>query len=187
MREIIPGNLIMLQSYRGEHIHPLREAVLASIPELPRYETWAHAAYSLNEAEDYVTWWRQAQERGQAYYFAVEAPETGLLLGSCGLGDLIMDHRRASLGFWIRQDYTSRGYATDAAQALITWGFQERGLNRIELEIAVGNKASRRVAEKLGAVFEGVLRQRLLLPEGPTDTAIYALLSEEWRPPQLPD
>ncbi|MBN2554444.1 MAG: GNAT family N-acetyltransferase [Anaerolineales bacterium] len=157
MQEIIPRNLIVLHTYREEHIHPLREAVLTSIPELPRHETWAHTAYTLEEAEDFVTWWRRAQESGQAYYFAVEASETGLLLGRCGLSDLVMDHRRASLGFWIRQDYTSRGCATDAARALLTWGFQELGLNRKELEIAVGNAASRRVAEKLGAVFEDVL------------------------------
>lgn len=182
MEEQIAGRRINLCAYREDHVGPLHAAVLASIPELPRYETWAHAAYSLQEAGEYVEWWRQARERGQAYYFAVEATDTGLLLGSCGLSDLLHDHRRASLGFWIRQDFTNQGFATEAARALLTWGFQKLGLNRIELEIAVGNQASRRVADKLGAVYEGTLRQRLLLPEGATDTAIYSALREEWLP-----
>jgi len=182
MEEKITGRRINLCAYREDHVEPLHSAVLASVPELPQYETWAHAAYSLEEAAQYVSWWRQARERGQAYYFAVEAADTGLFLGSCGLSDLVLDHQRAGLGFWIRQDFTNRGYATEAARIVMEWGLRELNLNRIELEIAVRNRASRRVAEKLGAVYEGTLRQRLFLPEGAVDTAIYSVLRDEWLP-----
>jgi len=180
----IPAGRINLCAYAERHIEPLHAAVLASIPELPTYETWAHAAYSLEEAAQYVNWWRQARDRKQAYYFAVEECDTGRLLGSCGISDLLHDHHRAGLGFWIRQDFTNQGYATEAAKAVLALGFRELELNRIELEIAVNNQASRRVAEKLGTVYEGTLRQRLFLPAGPVDTAIYSALRDEWLPLQ---
>jgi len=174
MRETASGKLVSVHAFAPEHIEPLREAVLDSIPELPCYETWAHADYTLEEAAEYVDWWRETRIAGSAYYFAVSELGSGALLGSCGLSDLVREHRRAGLGFWIRQSRTGEGFATDAARTVMQLGFEDLDLNRIELEIAVDNAASRRVAEKLGCVFEGILRQRLMLPAGPTDTAIYA-------------
>jgi len=174
MRETASGKLVSVHAFVPEHIEPLREAVLDSIPELSRYETWAHAGYTLEEAAEYVNWWRETRTAGSAYYFAVLELGSDVLLGSCGLSDLVSEHRRAGLGFWIRQSRTGEGFATDAARTVMQFGFEDLGLNRVELEIAVDNAASRRVAEKLGCVFEGVLRQRLILPAGPTDTAIYA-------------
>jgi RimJ/RimL family protein N-acetyltransferase len=66
--------------------------------------------------------------------------------------------------------------ATGSARAVIEAGFAHLGLNRIELLIAVDNAASRRVAAKVGAVHEGTLRKRLILPAGPTDMALYAVV-----------
>lgn len=176
MREMISGELVVARAYQEEHIDPLFTAVSESIPELARYETWCHPGYTREEAAHYVAWWRKAWPEESAFYFAVEEQGTGHFLGSCGLSDLCMEHRRAALGFWIRSTRTGKGYATDAARAVMRLGFEELGLARIELEIAVDNGASRRVAEKLGCTMEGVLRQRLILPAGPTDTAIYSLL-----------
>ncbi len=173
------GEKVRVRAYAREHIEPLHQAVLDSIPELPRYETWAHAGYTLEEATEYVNWWRDCWSRKSGYYFAVEERASGVFLGSCGLSDLSMEHRRAGLGFWVRQNRTNEGFATDAARVVMQLGFEDLGLNRIELEIAVDNAPSRRIAEKLGCSLEGILRRRLILPAGPTDTVIYALLREE--------
>jgi RimJ/RimL family protein N-acetyltransferase len=179
MRDTAVGEKVRVRAYAREHVKPLHQAVLDSIPELPRYETWAHADFTLRDAADYVNWWRDCWSRKQAYYFAVEERDSGVFLGSCGLSDLSMEHRHAGLGFWIRQNRTNKGFATDAARVVMQLGFEHLRLNRIELEIAVDNAASRRIAEKLGCSLEGILRRRLILPAGPTDTAIYAILRED--------
>jgi RimJ/RimL family protein N-acetyltransferase len=179
MRGTTSGQLVTVRAYQEEHIDVLFAAVSESIPELARFETWCHPGYTREEAARYVNWWRKAWIEGNAFYFAVEEQGTGTFLGSCGLSALCIEHKRAALGFWIRSSRTGRGYATDAARAVMRLGFEDLALARIELEIAVDNAASRRVAEKLGCKLEGVLRQRLILPAGPTDTAIYALLRED--------
>jgi RimJ/RimL family protein N-acetyltransferase len=54
--------------------------------------------------------------------------------------------------------------------------FQETDLMRLEIVCAVGNVRSQRVAEKVGALREGVLRNRLLLPSGPSDAVMFSLV-----------
>ena len=109
-------------------------------------------------------------------FYSLEELATGDFLGSCGLSGLLRDHRRAGLGYWIRSDRTGHGFATDAARTVMHFGFTELGLNRIEVECAVDNVASRRVVEKLGCFQEGILHSRLILPAGATDTVMYAVV-----------
>jgi RimJ/RimL family protein N-acetyltransferase len=154
----------------------VHEAALESVAEVSPYETWCHEGYTLDEAAEYADWWDRAWDRGSAYYFAATDEATGRYLGSCGLCPIEREHATAGLGFWVRTSETGRGAATAAARLVADAGFEHLGLNRIELLIAVQNTASRRVAEKLGAVCEGTLRKRLVLPAGPTDMAMYALV-----------
>jgi len=176
MRETASGELVAMRAYQLDHIDRLYEAVLESIPELSQYETWCHPGYTRDEAAEYVNWWRKMWNEERAYYLAVEDLQSGEFLGSCGLTDLSVEHRRASLGFWIRSSRTGKGFATDAARTVIRLSFEDLGLDRIEIEAAVNNTPSRRIAEKLGCRLEGILRRRLILPAGPTDTAMYSLL-----------
>ena len=149
---------------------------MESVPEVSPYETWCHEGYTLDEAAEHAGGWDRAWEAGSAYYFAVGDEATGRYLGSCGLCPIEREHATAGLGFWVRTSATGRGVATTAARLVAAAGFDHLGLNRIELLIAVQNTASRRVAEKLGAACEGTLRKRLVLPAGPTDMAMYALV-----------
>lgn len=179
MRDRAPGKLVTVQAYCPGHIDKLFAAVTESIGELSRYETWCHPGYTREEAAKYVNWWREAWSTNNAYYFAVEDINTGEFLGSCGLSDYLREHKRAGLGFWIRTSQTGQGYATEAAYLVGKLGFEDLGLQRIELESAVDNHASRRVIEKLGCTFEGLLHCRLQLPNGPADTAMYCWLRKD--------
>jgi len=152
---------------------------LESIPEVAQYETWCHSGFTRNDATEYVNWWRQAWTSGDAFYFAVEERDTGTLVGSCGLSSICREHRRAGLGYWIRTGSTGNGFATEAARLVARFGFDDLDLARVEVEVSVDNMASLRVAEKLGCAREGVLHQRLILPAGPTDTLMFALLREK--------
>lgn len=176
MRDRLSGELVTVRAYREQDIDALFAAVSESIPDVARYETWCHPGFARSEAAEYVQWWRKSWLARSAFYFAVEDSKSGTLVGSCGLGDVCAEHRRASLGYWIRSDSTGRGFATAAARAVVRLGFEDLDLARIEVEVSVDNIASLRVAEKLGAVREGILRQRLILPAGPTDTVMFALL-----------
>ena len=176
--ETLTGDGLSLRRYRPADAPGLLEAVLESVAEVAPFETWCHEDYTLPEAADHVGGWDQAWEAGEAYYFAVLDGAGGRYLGSCGLCPIEHPHSTAGLGFWVRTSATGRGVATSAARLVAAFGFTELGLHRIEMMVAVHNLASRRVAEKVGAVYEGTLRRRLVLPAGPTDMAMYALVRD---------
>ncbi|MGC4090987.1 MAG: GNAT family protein [Polyangiaceae bacterium] len=69
-----------------------------------------------------------------------------------------------------------KGLAPLAVRQLIEWTFSHTVLNRLEIVVAVGNTRSLRVAEKVGAQREALLRQRLFLQGRPTDAQMFALL-----------
>jgi ribosomal-protein-alanine N-acetyltransferase len=92
-----------------------------------------------------------------AMWATVFKPE-GVYIGRCGIyphfnhDDAIIDGE-ASLGLYIATEYWGRGFATEAGQAFIKFGFDELKLNRIVTMVQVGNDASVRVLEKLGFIL----------------------------------
>ena len=68
-----------------------------------------------------------------------------------------------------------------AVRLVAQLAFEDLGLIRLEISTRADNAASRRVAEKLGAVLEGVLRSTTMTPSGPVDCLMYGLLPHELR------
>ena len=85
----------------------------------------------------------------------------------------------------MRTSAAGRGVATAAAQLLIPFGFDTLGLQRIEIVAAVDNLGSQRVAQKLGAVREGVLRHSLFLNGSPRDAILYSILPSDLPLPEV--
>ncbi|HJR51618.1 MAG TPA: GNAT family protein, partial [Gemmatimonadales bacterium] len=109
-----------------------------------------------------------------AYEFAIWGE--GRYLGGCGISQISATNRFANLGYWVRASAMGRGVAPAAARLAAEFAFQHTDLVRLEIVCAVGNVRSQRVAEKLGAVREGVLRSRLFLPSGPSDAVMFSLV-----------
>ena len=98
------------------------------------------------------------------------------MLGGCGINQINPMQRLANLGYWVRTSATGRGVAPAAVREVAAYAFRETDLIRLEIVVAVGNTRSQRVAEKVGATREGVLRSRVLLPSGPSDAVMYSLV-----------
>jgi ribosomal-protein-alanine N-acetyltransferase len=92
------------------------------------------------------------------------------------------DHRRAELGYWVGRPFWNRGYATEAARAVIAFGFDALALNRIHAAHLTRNPASGRVLVKAGMRFEGILRQHVIKWDRPEDVAVYAVLRADVPP-----
>ncbi len=172
---LIAGDLT-LRRYRIEDAAPVCDAVLESGSDLSRYETWAAPGFSVEEAARYVGWWISGWDDESARYFGVWRADR--YLGSCGLSSIDRAHRVAGLGFWVRSSETGRGVATAAAKAVVRFGFEHLELSRIEVMAAVDNEASLRVAAKVGAAREGILRRRLVLGGVATDAVMMAVLRD---------
>lgn len=118
----------------------------------------------------------EAWAQGEAYSFVVEDAATAQLLGGSELNHLNETHRLANLGYWTRTSAAGRGIATAAARLTAQFGVLELDLHRIEIVVAVGNRARQRVAEKAGATYEGVLRHRLRMGDVSVDAHMHSLL-----------
>jgi RimJ/RimL family protein N-acetyltransferase len=91
---------------------------------------------------------------------------TGTAVVWCGLHDIDWQGRQCDTGFWVRKGAQRRGFATEAANAMVRYAFGALGMRRIGLTHSAGNEASRRVAEKLGFSLEGVQKGANVLPGG---------------------
>lgn len=167
---------VMVRRYRQDDVDHLYEAARESLgPGFSEYMPWAHADYKRQESLEYVGAREAAWERGEDFALAV-FDENERYLGATGLNQIQTAHGYANLGYWIRRSAWGRGYAVPAALSAARVAFEQLGLVRAEIVIAVGNEKSRRVAEKARARHEGVLRNRLRLGGIQYDAHMYSLV-----------
>ena len=123
-----------------------------------------------------IGWWNL----GRGVTFAVTLPDDpDMLLGTVSLRCYVRD-RRAELGYWLAQPAWGHGFATEAAQGAVDFGFRELGLARVYAQVLAGNRASLGVLDKLGMVNEGIKRQHVNKARRLHDVVLYGLLRDEW-------
>jgi ribosomal-protein-serine acetyltransferase len=105
----------------------------------------------------------------------------GQLAGSIGFPDMSWEKQVAEIGYWLDQELQGRGIITRACRTLVTYAFEEYGLNKVEIHAAADNRPSRAVAERLEFAQEGVIRQVEWLSGMPHDLIVYGKLASEWR------
>ena len=166
---------IRIRPYRLDDAQKIWQAVRESLTELEPWMPWAHPAYSIDESRSWLATQVPAFQQRTTFEFAITTDE-GAYLGGCGLNQIDALNRRANLGYWVRSSAARKGVATEATRLTRDWGFAHTDLERLEVLVAVGNIASRRVAEKSGAVYEGTLRSRLVVHGVRHDAAMYAFI-----------
>jgi len=150
-------------------------ALLAVIddPEIRRMLPHIPNPYTTADAEEYLAGTRVDLTAGKTLATAIEVD--GALAGSIDLRLLDgFDGLTAEIGYWVARAVRGGGVASTAARLLSDYGFDKLGLQRIELNAALNNPASARVAEKAGFELEGVRRAWRTVAGVPTDFALYA-------------
>jgi ribosomal-protein-alanine N-acetyltransferase len=90
------------------------------------------------------------------------------------------EHHRGELGYWIGHPFWGRGLTTEAASAVLEFGFRTLQLNRVQATYLPSNPASGRVLEKLGMQREGLHRERYRKADQFQDVVEYAILRRDW-------
>ena len=126
----------------------------------------------------------QAHRPRRRFQLAVTLPDGGGLIGNCGIRIKLRNNREADLGYELASEYWGRGYATEAAMAMVEYGFRELGLHRISSWCIADNTASVRVLERVGLLLEGRLRENEYFKGRWWDTLLYGLLQSEWSGPR---
>jgi RimJ/RimL family protein N-acetyltransferase len=171
-----------LRPFRRRDADAMLEAVLDSIDDLERWLPWVHRRYGRADTMRFIRDSSQAWVEGRAHDFAIRRlDDPDRHVGNISVWPTSQRERSGEVGYWVRSDETGDGIATEAAACVAALGFEEMGLHRITLRIAVGNVASERVASKLGFVHEGLLRKEVLVAGDWLDHTLWAMLDEEYR------
>ncbi len=153
----------------------LYTAARESINEVYPFLPWCHPNYDIEDARFWIRAVEPDWKDGNTYSFAIyDRNDRTRLLGGCGVSRYD-EHPVVNLGYWIRTSETGNGVATEATIGLATFAFNHLDIARTEIVMSIRNDASRRVAERSGATFEGRLANRLRIHGKLHDAFMYSL------------
>jgi RimJ/RimL family protein N-acetyltransferase len=137
--------------------------------------------YPDGAAESFIAFTHAEYDAGDGATFAIVERDSGELVGACGIR-ITLRFAHAEMGYWIAEHAWGRGYATEAAGAVLRYAFTQRGLHRVFAHHLTRNPSSGRVLQKLGMRREGLLRGHVLKGDVFEDVEIYGVLAEEFTP-----
>jgi ribosomal-protein-alanine N-acetyltransferase len=153
-------------------------AQLCNNKVIARYTTLPHP-YSLEDAEKFIASRAEKFAEKKTLTLAITLRETGEVIGCIGVsGDFSTGV--AELGYWIAASSWGKGYCTEAARAMVDYGFRALGLCRIHAGHFGKNQASGKVMKKVGLQQEGVRRQHLFRWGEYDDEVLYGMLKAEF-------
>ncbi len=134
---------------------------------------------TLEAVQAQMKFYEQLLADGTGAWWAFSLKESEGLIGACGFSSLEAEHQKAEIGFWLLPEFWGKGYTSEAARAIIKYGFGSMNLNRIEAIVEGGNEQSESVLKKLGFEYEGRLREREIKNGQYIDLIYYSILKEK--------
>jgi ribosomal-protein-alanine N-acetyltransferase len=156
-----------------------------SDPSYLRYYSWVDR--TPEAVQEFVEMFLdQQQERPRTkFQLAVTLKSSRQLIGNCGVRLQSAGARLGDLGYELSSRHWGCGYATEAARAMLTFGFTQLKLHRIWAQCIEENVGSAHVLEKLGMRLEGCLRENEFFKGRWWNTRLYGILDEEWESHRL--
>jgi ribosomal-protein-serine acetyltransferase len=156
----------------------LADLVLRNVDHLRQYLPAVAALNSVEKARSHLAGVADRAARAEVlewYLFA-----EGVLCGGVRLNKIEVENRKTSIGYLIDAAYQGRGIVTLALRAFLRYCFEALGMNRVELTAATENVRSIRLAERVGFIREGRLREAEWLDGAFVDHFVYGLLRSEF-------
>ena len=135
------------------------------------------------EVRDFVRMFldQQAERPRRKFQLAITCPDGGQVIGNCGIRRKPKNDWVAEIGYELAPEYWGRGYATEAARAIVDFGFRDLELHRVSSWCIADNARSARVLEKVGLSQEGCLQENECFKGRWWHTLLYGMLESEWR------
>ena len=150
-------------------------------PDFLRLYPWTDRSEA--EVRDFVQMFLdfQAEQPRRKFQLAITLPGDDKVIGNCGIRRKAENDWEADIGYELAPQHWGKGYATEAALAMVRFGFEELGLHRVSSWCIADNVASAHVLEKVGLKQEGRWRENEYFKGRWWDTLQYGLLVDEWR------
>jgi len=176
MRRVLTDGVVVIRPLEQADRDVLFAAVRESIAEVSPWLPWCHPAYMPEETTAFIESTRQAWAQESQFNFGIFDAQSGGHLGGVSVNHVVRQNRMANVGYWVRSTATKRGVASRAVRLAAQFAFEDLGLTRIEIAAIPENLPSRRVAEKVGARFEVIARNRIVMHGQAYPAALYSLL-----------
>ena len=176
--ELTDGDII-IRTCRLEDAAVICEGVRETMGEMLKWAPWCHPDYSISDCTSWLSSRSQMWSEGIEYDFVIFDAKDNTFLGGCAIDQINRKHNFANLGYWVRSRQAGKGIATAAVRLISRLGFETLGFTRLEIVVAVQNRASQRVAEKVGAVREGVHRNRHVVRDKIYDSVMFSLIPQD--------
>lgn len=167
----------MIRDFTESDIKIVHE--LVQEPDIYKYQTWG--PNTIEDTQNFIEMaiTQQQEQPRKSYEMAIIKKEENTLIGAIGIR--LQDHNKADLGYWIDKRLWGNGYASEATNGLIKYGFEVLGLNKIYASADPHNQASLKVLEKCMMNIEGHLKSDLLIRGKYRDTILMAILKDSWK------
>lgn len=147
--------------------------------EITRYLLWEPHP-DVEYTGQYIDYLQERYDLGDFYDWAVTFREGGRMIGTCGFTQIDTVNDTAEIGYVINGAFAGQGYATEAAMAVLRFGFEKLRLARISALCMKDNAASLRVMEKCGMQKEGLLRSAIAVKGRREDVILSALTAADY-------
>lgn len=169
---------VELRLLRKAHAEALFELTDRNRPYLRRWLPWVDDTRSAKDTAKFIRGGRDQLQQNDGFHAGIWY--CGELVGVIGYHYWNWVGRKTEIGYWLAEPLQGKGIITRACRALLDYTFRILELNRVEIRTAASNARSRAVAERLGFLQEGVLREAEHPLEGPEDQIVYGLLRKDW-------
>ena len=174
----LAGRRIRLEPLSAEHLDDLVAVGLE-----PAIWTWTTARPA--DREGIRAWLDAALANAAAGHevpFATIDLASGRAIGSSRFLSIVPEHRRLEIGWtWVGSAFQRTGANREAKLLQLTHAFETLGANRVEFKTDSRNEKSRAALLGIGATFEGIFRNHMVMPDGPMrHSAYYSVIAEEW-------
>ncbi len=173
---------LLLREIRQEDAPAILE--IFADEEVTRYYD-LYPYHSLEEAQELIDFFAESFEVERQIRWGIARKEDNRLIGTCGY--VVLWGHRGEIGFELARPYWGQGLMAEALDAIIAFGFERLGLNRIEALVMVENARSAALLRKLGFTQEGILREHDFFKGRFHDMRCFALLRREFQGSRRPD
>jgi ribosomal-protein-serine acetyltransferase len=169
---------LLLRQITGSDAEALTALIEENRTYLRQWLPWLDSSTSISDTLRFIDRTMEQAFLDNGYTFGIICEER--LAGVIGQHYLDRLNRQTELGYWLDARHQGRGIMTRCTSRLIDFAFNDQDCHRVILRCAAGNAKSRAVAERLGFVQEGILREAEWLYDHYVDLVVYSLLKSEW-------
>ncbi|MEO6682861.1 MAG: GNAT family protein [Ginsengibacter sp.] len=170
---------LSLERTHNNHAEPLFFAVDNNRDHLSKFLPWVANMQTVNDFKNYINICESLNRIKKEVSFVIIYKEE--LVGRIGINHIDLQNKNAAIGYWLIKKAEGNGIITTACKKLISYGFTNLDLNRIEIKAATENLKSQAIPQKLNFTYEGILRQAELVNNEFLDLKLYSLLKNEWK------